>query len=310
MDPGVDDAIAIALALRCPAAEVVALTTVCGNCSLDDATQNAALVTQLLASQEPIPVHAGASGPLRDGPRYSATSVHGPDGLGGCRQAYLAERPLLRQPSPPSDHALVEALRRYAPVDTLIATGPLTNLALALSQDPGAFDGVRTVIMGGAFGAPGNMTPTAEFNVYADPEAAAQVMASGLPQTWVPLNVTEGVVLPESLLQHWAERHPGPLSRFLLDCTPCYLDFHRRQGIEGIQVHDALAVAAVLWPEFLRFATLSAAVETEGRWTRGQTVADLRQGVRPWAGAAQVSVALEVDAKPLLLRFEGTVFGG
>ncbi|MFB3816702.1 MAG: nucleoside hydrolase [Candidatus Methylomirabilales bacterium] len=297
VDTGVDDALAIALALRSPELEVVGITTVSGNVPVAQATANTLLVLERLGATA-VPVVSGAARPLLRPPRH-ATTVHGMDGLGD-----LPGRRPARARTAEADAAgfLLDALARR-PETVLVATGPLTNVAQALQKDGARLRGLRGLwAMGGAIAVPGNVTPAAEFNVWADPEAAALVFAAGLPLTLVPLDVTERVVLPESRLEAAAAR--GPLQAFLRDISRPALEFHRREeGIAGLFLHDPLAVAAVAQPALLTRRTLPVAVECRGEHTAGMTVADRRRRAR----GGGIGVCTEVDAERFLRLFQARV---
>lgn len=275
MDMGVDDAIALALAARSPEFDVLAVTSVAGNAPVDLCTRNCLLLSELLDIEAP--VAAGANRPLaRD--LLTAQEVHGADGLGG----HLGSLPepagaLLEEPA---DELLARLPREHPGEITLVTTGPLTNVAMALARDP---DGValyhRVVTMGGAFSVPGNTGPVAEFNIYVDPEAAEAVFASGLDITLVPLDATTGAVLPRTSLEGRERTSSLPglkpgrdLGAILYRALDHYIEFQfDESGLDGGYMHDPLAVAAALDEEFLRTTTLEVTVATSGS-ERGRTV--------------------------------------
>src|SRR4051812_26900117 len=280
-DPGHDDAIAILLALASPELELLGLTTVAGNQSLDKTTANAIRVLELAGRGE-VPVAAGAGRPLVREPRF-APNVHGETGLDG---------PDLPPPQrfPVGEHAVDFLAARLAGA-TLVATGPLTNVALLLARYPEARP-ERLVIMGGAI-AEGNVTPAAEFNIWADPEAAQRVFESGLDVTMVGLDVTHrALVTPEH-----AERlrGAGRIGRVVAELLDFYGRFHDRvYGFGGSPVHDAVALADAIRPEFLEKRRLHVAVDCESTLCRGRTVVDLwrRTGEEP---NAEVAVGIDGD---------------
>ena len=283
-DPGHDDAIALLLALASAEVEVLGVTTVAGNQTLGKTTANAIRVLEL-AGRGDIPVAAGADRPLVREPRVAA-NVHGETGLDG---------PDLPPPQgrPEAEHA-VDFLAGRIPGTTLVATGPLTNIALLLARHPGARP-KRLVLMGGAI-AEGNVTPAAEFNIWADPEAAARVLASGLDVTMVGLDVTHQALMTR---QHAEQlRRAGRAGRAVAELWDFFSVFHRDvYGFDGAPVHDAVAVAQVIQPELLELKRLHVAVDTESTLCRGRTVVDLwrRTGEEPNA-----HVAVRIDAGAFL----------
>jgi purine nucleosidase len=304
-DPGVDDALALLLALRSPELELVALTTVAGNVGLEATTRNALLLLELAGRPE-IPVHAGET-PPGGGASVSAAHVHGDDGLGGITTltdaAGRARYPLTSRSAHPTP--AVEAILHHArarPQEiTLVAIGPLTNVARAAERDSDTLRQLREIVcMGGAFRCPGNITPAAEFNLFVDPEAAQTVLDLGVPLRFVPLDVTNRVLVrPEELNQGSAqERRAGsdPYSApFLQDLLAHTFDFYEEVvGYRGCHLHDPLAVAALLWPELFKFREAFVEVESVGEVTRGMTVADLRERRDP--PAPNCAFAEDVDA--------------
>ncbi|HZL02803.1 MAG TPA: nucleoside hydrolase, partial [Cellulomonas sp.] len=219
------------------------------------------------------------------------TRTHGYDGLGGVHLP-----PAERTADPRGAVALLlETLERSAEPVTVIALGPLTNIAALLAAHPAAVDRIeRVVVMGGGARDLGNMTPTAEFNIWFDPEAAARVFAAGLPLTMVGLDVT-----------HRARTHPGdwallrasggPIARALLPMVDFYTAYHLEvDATDATAQHDALAVAAVIDPGLVTTQRLHVDVECVGPLTRGMTVVDVN---RHGGGQPATDVALEVDAK-------------
>jgi inosine-uridine nucleoside N-ribohydrolase len=279
-DPGHDDAIAILLALASPEVELLGVTTVAGNQTLEKTTANALRVLEFVDRGD-VPVAAGAERPLVREP-YVAAYVHGESGLDG---------PALASPSGRAvdGHAVDFLAERLEPGVVLVATGPLTNVALLL--DRGVRPG-RIVLMGGAI-AEGNVTPAAEFNVWADPEAAARVFESGLDVTMVGLDVTHrALVTPEDGRRLAAT---GRVGTFVSELLAFYGRFHAETyGWSGSPVHDAVAVAHVVRPELLETKHVNVRVETESELCRGRTVADVwnRTGLEPTA-----HVAVDIDAE-------------
>jgi inosine-uridine nucleoside N-ribohydrolase len=285
-DPGHDDAIALFLALASPELELLGVTTVAGNQTLDKTTANAIRLLDAVGRPE-ISVAAGADRPfVRE--RYVAAYVHGESGLDG---------PDLPPPSraPDSRHAvelLAETLSAAERPITLVPTGPLTNIALLLAIHPGIVDRVeRVVLMGGAI-AEGNVTPAAEFNIWADPEAARRVFESGLDLTMVGLDVTHQALVGEPEAERM--RAAGRAGGIVADLLGFYGRFHREQyGWAGSPIHDAVAVAHVARPGLLETKFRRVDVDCSWELSRGRTLVDLweRMGQPP-----NCHVATGIDA--------------
>jgi purine nucleosidase/pyrimidine-specific ribonucleoside hydrolase len=305
-DPGIDDALAILLALSSPEARVEALTTVAGNVPVDLATVNALRILAVAAPSPRPPVARGAEAPL-ERPLVTAGHVHGQDGLGNLERFV---EPDGRPRYPPPDHALemrpapqviLEAVDRWGPELTIVALGPLTNLAEALVLDARRLARAgRIVIMGGAIAVPGNITPAAEFNFYVDPEAAARVLDAGLAVELVPLDVTRRVVLAPGLLTERLRRCPTPIARFILDFTLHGFAFGADREGGGIVLHDPLAMAVALDPSVVALEPLSVEVECEGKITRGLSLADRREIPSHRKRVPTSRVAVDVDAERVL----------
>lgn len=314
-DPGIDDALALLVALRRPGWRVEAITTVAGNVDVEAGTRNVARVLGA-ARPDPMPrVARGAAGPRR-GRLVTASHVHGTDGLGGLGQACdpegapcFPEAPLDPDPAAlPGRTAaaslIVDCARRWPGSLQIVALGPLTNLADALEVDAHALRGVASVVwMGGAVGVPGNVTAVAEFNAHVDPESAADVLAAGLPLTVVPLDVTREVRWTADVLARWpAGDAPARLARALARRG---LELGAARGASALLLHDPLAVAVACDPTLVRTERLHLAVDTEGTLTRGRTVVD--QGRRPGA-PPNCAVALRVDAERARALIEETLW--
>jgi inosine-uridine nucleoside N-ribohydrolase len=311
-DPGVDDALALILALQSPELSVDAITTVSGNVHVDLATQNALTVLGLFPPERRPPVARGAAQPLA-GSWATAVHVHGDDGLGGLSRL----RTSAGQPRyPPASAALtqVDAVTclldciRQAPGElTLVALGPLTNLAYALRRDVSVVRQlVEVVIMGGAVAVPGNVTSVAEFNIYVDPEAAQEVLASGLPLTLIGLDVTERVRLTAEMIAQHVRPSGSILGQFVAECTAHTVQFSSRvERPPGMAMHDPLAVGVLIDPAIVSTEPLSVQVETKGEFTTGMLVADRRRLHPDHKAPANVDVALEVDAGRFLEMFLG-----
>jgi purine nucleosidase len=296
VDTGIDDAFALLYALGRPEARLLGVSTVVGNVSLAAATRNTRAVLALCRRPE-IPVWPGAASPLL-GAASDASDIHGETGLG---YAVLPETPALD-----ADHAvdaLIAASREHAGRLVLVATGPLTNIALAVARDPELPRRLaRFVAMGGAFRDSGNVTAAAEFNIWHDPEAAEIVARAfaregAAPAILVGLDVTRKTVLTEpdlaTLAQNLAAAPHGPaLTAFLSDAGRFYFELMQRRGRpRAIAMHDPLAVAVALDPSLVRTEAVPVVVETRGQHTRGQTLADFR------GAPGRIGVALEVEAE-------------
>jgi purine nucleosidase len=288
-DPGVDDALAILLAAGSPELHVEALTVVAGNCPVEQGTTNALRVLELVG-REDIPVAKGMAVPLVR-PPHAAANVHGKTGLGGAElPAPICE--------PVAQHAvdlLIERVMAAPGEITLVAIGPLTNLAIALRLEPDLASAVREVIiMGGAVRAGGNVTPLAEFNVYSDPHAAHIVFHSGMPITLVPIDVTDRVLLTEADVEQLSAI-PSPISAFVRDATQPYLRYlAETRDLKGCALHDPLALALAFAPELVELRPLYVDVGIGSGPCLGKTIADFYQleGEK-----SNMRVALEVKAR-------------
>ncbi len=302
-DPGVDDALAIMLALGSPELDVMGICTVSGNVPLSTGTRNAQGLLQLLERTE-IPVYAGADQPLKRDPVF-ATEVHGESGMG---QAVL--------PEPAQDvrgnavDFLVQTLSDQPGEITIIAVGPLTNLALAEQRQPGTLQKARQVIiMGGAIAETGNSTPVAEFNFYADPHAAHTVIHSGATLLLVPLDATRQGVLSETDIENKIAPLKTVASQFAVDAVQNVFALYRQLGREPIvYLHDPLAVGAAITPELLRSENLYIDIETTGDLTIGQIVTDRRGLPPPYRLGKPVDCAMHVDAEAFLSLFLKRIF--
>lgn len=301
-DPGIDDALALLLALRSPELHIELLTTVAGNVPVPLATLNARTILGLMPSSSWPTVAEGSSRPLRR-PLSTATAVHGDDGLGGLTTlrtptgaaAYPAPEvlPVQRQ----AVARLVRTVQQHGRALTVIALGPLTNIARAIQQAPEVMRQLgRLVIMGGAIAVPGNITPVAEFNIYVDPHAAAIVFGAGIPTTLVPLDVTHRVRLTRDFLPSDQQAASSVLAQALIALTHHPL----RRGRDGMALHDPLAVAVALDPSLVTCTPLPVWVETRGVHTLGMTVADRRAATASTTALPHLEVALEVHTSRVL----------
>jgi purine nucleosidase/pyrimidine-specific ribonucleoside hydrolase len=285
-DPGHDDMVAILLAAASPALELRAITTVGGNGRLEQTTRNALLVCTHAGIRD-VPVAAGCAGPLL-GDLEAAEAVHGASGLDG---ADLGEPDVIADPRHGVD-LLADVLRDSREPVTVIATGPLTNVALLLRRYPELRSAIgEIVLMGGAI-ATGNWRPLAEFNIWVDPEAAHVVFTSGLAVTMCGLDVTHQALATADVLNDL--RAVGtPLALLVVDLLGFFADrYQQLWGFPAAPVHDPVAVARVIDPSIVGCVEAHVAIELHGTHTRGATVVD-RFGVTGEAPNAQV--ALELD---------------
>ena len=268
-DPGQDDAVAILLALASPELEVLGITTVAGNVPLALTTRNAQLIVGL--SGQTVPIVAGRDRPLNR-QLVTAEYVHGQTGLDGID---LGEPHVPVTPGDGVDF-IIDTLRREAPgTVTLVPIGPLTNIAAAFARAPDIIPRVQQVVlMGGAYFEVGNVTPTAEFNIYVDPEAAAQVLNSGVDVVMMPLDVTHKALTSADWLA--GLRALGTRAG---EAVASWTDFFERYdrekyGAEGAPLHDPCTIAYLIRPELFSGRRINVEIETEGRFTTGMTVAD------------------------------------
>jgi inosine-uridine nucleoside N-ribohydrolase len=286
VDPGIDDAVAMCLALAAPELDVLAITAVGGTVPSDQATRNVqAIVEQLDPPRWP---RLGAA-PSDQMLRVDARHLFGVDGLCGvhfpCAELHHQR---------PSAKVIVDEIRA-APGDvTIVALGPLSNLAAVLKQPDIAPLIGHLIILGGTVSGPGNITPAAEFNIYCDAEAARDVFRSQVTKTLIPIDVTTRILFGFDMLQ----KIPGDESRagsLLQRLLPGAFRAYRQQlGLEGIYLHDAVALVAAMHPELFTMHRLHGEVETEGTLTHGATVFDRR---RYPENRPNLDVAVDVDAE-------------
>ena len=287
VDTGIDDAFGLLYALARPDVRLVGVSTVVGNVSLAAATRNTRAVLALAGSAAP--VWPGAASPLL-GSASDASDIHGETGLGYA----VLPAPPPAAPGPHAVDAILQASHDHAGELVLVATGPLTNIALAVARDPDLPRRLkRFVVMGGAFRDSGNVTAAAEFNIWHDPEAAEMVcrafsVAGAAPTILVGLDVTRQCLLTAADLDALPE---GPLKTFLKDSGRFYFELMAKRGRPpALVMHDPLAVAVALDPSLVGVETAPVVVETGGRHARGQTLADFR------GTAGGLGVALTVEA--------------
>src|SRR5436853_475434 len=268
-DPGHDDAIAILLAAQHPDIDLLAITTVAGNQSLDKTTLNALKVGSL-ANIRDVPVARGMDRPLVR-PASHAANIHGESGMDG---------PDVPEPDiePVAEHdvdLLIDLLKNSDGDITIVPTGPLTNIATAIRREPAILPRIKAIsLMGGAIGV-GNRMPAAEFNIWADPEAAAIVFDCGRPITMSPLEVTHQAQATDEVISRLRGAR-RTVANFVADLMIFFGDTYRNVfGFPAPPVHDPCAVAAVIDSTILHAHTMRVEIETAGEWTTGRTVCDV-----------------------------------
>jgi inosine-uridine nucleoside N-ribohydrolase len=265
-DPGVDDAFALLLAMRSPELKIEGITAVAGNVPLELTLPNALRMVEI-AGRTDIPVAAGAKVPLTRR-LVTAAYAHGENGLGGA----VFPEPKSKPVAEPAAQFIRQMVRKYPHEVNLITVGPLTNVATALQMDAELAGMIsRLVMMGGSLSG-GNITPAAEFNIYVDPEAARIVFQSGIPITMVGLDVTRKTSLTDDHVRQ-LEAGQNAASQAAAKIARNAIEHNRQQGfLVGPNMHDSLAVAALLDPSILKFKEYYVDVETMGELTAGETL--------------------------------------
>ncbi|HLO15160.1 MAG TPA: nucleoside hydrolase, partial [Anaerolineales bacterium] len=294
-DPGIDDACAILLALASPELSVEGLSIVHGNCSLEQATKNALSVLEL-ANAGHIPVAKGCDLPLVQ-PSLLAPETHGDTGLGYAKLPEPQFKPIGQR----GIDFLIEKILSAPGEITLVAIGPLTNVALAIRQEPRIAEALKElIIMGGAIRHEGNATALGEFNTYVDPHAAHIVYHAGIPATLVPLDVSYQCILTPNDVSR-LQKIDSPITKFVADATRFYMEFHDEfQKIEGCVINDPLALALTFAPDLCTYQELPVDVDISGGISMGKTVADFyNYDKKP----ANLKVALGVRARDFIDLF-------
>ncbi|HEY3132802.1 MAG TPA: nucleoside hydrolase [Acidobacteriota bacterium] len=275
-DPGVDDALALLLAMRSPELKIEAITPVAGNVPLELSLPNALRMVEI-AGRTDIPVAVGAKAPLLRR-LVTAAYAHGENGLGGA----VFPEPKIKPVAEPAAKFISQIVRKYPGEVTLITIGPLTNIATALNMDSELPRIVKSLVMMGGSLSGGNITPAAEFNVYVDPEAARIVFQSAIPITMVGLDVTRKTSLTDEHVRI-LEAGQNPVSQAAAKIARNAINHNREQGfLMGPNMHDSLAVAGFLEPSLLKFQDYYVDVETTGELTAGETL-----GYSPMSGDLQ-----------------------
>jgi len=294
-DPGVDDALTFLLALASPEIQLEALTITQGNVTVEKGTRNALSVLELLNASH-IPAAQGTSLPMV-GPLLASDIVHGRSGLGEAELPEPTTKPV-------SQHAIDYLIERFLAEPgeiSLFAIGPLTNVALAIRKEPRFAEAVKELaIMGGAIREGGNITPQAEFNIYADPYAAHVVFHSGIPITLIPLDVTHRCMLYAEQVQQLNQRESA-VTRFVADATATYINFTKEKtGVGGCALHDPLTLATIIAPDLLTLEELYVDVDISSGLSMGSTFADF---YRNTGKPANMKVALDVRGEEFVELF-------
>ena len=287
VDPGIDDAVALCLALFDPQLEVVAATAVGGNVLPDQATRNVqAVIEQLDPPRWP---RIGVAALPELGLPIRSVQLHGADGLGNSNFEVSELQHRHR-----SEKVICDEVRAAPGSVTIVALGPLTNVARAFARDPGLPELVgQLVMMGGTLNGAGNVTPAAEFNIYCDPESARAVFRSSATKTLIPWDITSQVSFGFELLDQLPDE-TSRAGRFLRRILPFLFRSYRQElGYESIRLNDVVALAAALHPELFDIQLAAADVELSGELTTGATVFDRRR-IREWR--TNLAVATQVDA--------------
>lgn len=288
VDTGIDDAIGILLAVKSNRFDMLGMTTVCGNVSVDAATLNTCKVLELIEADD-IPVIKGSATPLLRAPHYEHR-VHGEDGIGGALKDVEPKKTADAGFAP---DFIIDQVMQCSKQVTLVLTGPLTNLALAVKKCPELIHHVKEVIfMGGVVQGQGNVTPVAEFNTYADPEAAKLVLDAGFPTlTQVGLDVTRQVLLTDERIDAIQNE---TLAHYIRESTSIYRQrYFERNGLWACAMHDPLAVSLAIDKQLVSTQAFHVDVETKSEFCDGQMICDFQH---QWKKERNVQVCTDVDA--------------
>lgn len=269
-DPGQDDAVAILLALASPEFEVLGITAVAGNVPLALTAVNARKICEL-AGRADIKIYSGADRPMQR-KLVTAEEVHGKTGLDG---PVLPEPTMSLQKQHAVDFLVETLMARPLGTVTLCALGPLTNIALALIREPRIAPRIRQIVaMGGGYFEQGNVTPSAEFNIYVDPHAARLVFDAGIPITLIPLDCTHQALTTRSRVEAFRSmpNRAGPATAQMLDFFERFDE--NKYGTDGGPLHDPCVIAWLLKPELFQGRFVNVAIECESELTMGATVVD------------------------------------
>jgi len=304
-DPGIDDAMALILAMQYPGFEILGITTVFGNAYPDQTVKNALTVVEL--SKKKIPVYKGAVKPLRVPLDTPPDFVHGKDGLGNTHQP----DPTITYEPKPAAQFIVDMAKANPGQITLVAVGRLTNLAEAIQLDSNVVKNIKEVVlMGGALLVAGNVNPVAEANITGDPDAADIVLTAPWKVTMIGLNVTQKVKLNDDILLRVKNKNKQ-FGSFIFSITRFYLDFYKNENhlMGGFYVHDPSAVMYLVDSSLFKIKKGPIRVVTDGI-AIGQTIMpalDFQFALDPWRGKPFVNAAIDVDTKRFLKIYESVM---
>ncbi|MCZ6680462.1 MAG: nucleoside hydrolase [Candidatus Poribacteria bacterium] len=308
VDAGVDDALAIILALNVSELKVEAITAVSGNVHVNQCTCNLLMTLEAMDAREYPIIAKGEAQPLIK-PLVTAAHVHGSDGLGNVTRLLTPDgsrrypMPKPRMSAISAVDLIIDLAGRYPDELILVPLGPLTNIAKAMITNPAQMRKIKEIVlMGGVFETYGNVTITAEFNIFVDPHAAQHVLDFGVPITMAPLDVTHQVILTGARLNAELGERNDKLSQFLRDATKISMAYHQQhEGFYGTYIHDALPIGLLTRPDLFETVDAFVQVETAGDLTQGMTIADLRpERPRPKPNAR---VCVRVNAEAFLRYF-------
>ncbi|AXI08626.1 nucleoside hydrolase [Oceanobacillus zhaokaii] len=301
VDTGIDDALAILLAVESGRFDILGITAVNGNVPLDYVIKNTKKVLKH-TGKESINVYKGASRPILIEP-FHEYSVHGNDGIGGALSSIEVDSDDVADMFAPD--FIIEQAERHQGELTLIMVGPLTNLALALRKEPRLAKWIKqVVVMGGLVSeaGKGNTLPTSEFNMYADAEAAKMVFHSGIPLKLVSLDVTKKTFLTSEDIEKLKGTH---YYDFVKECTAVYRKYSEENyGVNGCALHDPLTVGVVLDPTLVTTASYFVDIETKSELSYGQTICDFGN---LWNKEPNVEICLDVDSERFISMFIDTL---
>jgi|TARA_B110000879_G_scaffold167456_1_gene216535 purine nucleosidase/pyrimidine-specific ribonucleoside hydrolase len=285
-DPGHDDAVAILLAVASPEIDLLAVTTCFGNCSIEDATRNAMRILTLAGATD-VPVAQGADRPLEQALELG-NYVHGKSGLDGPEMP----EPAMMISSLSAVEMMQHVISSSAVPVTMVVTGPMTNMAQLLRVHPNAAQNISEIVFMGGSTERGNHTPSAEFNTFADPEALAEVIVSGIPLRMVGLNLTHQALAVTSVVERM-QSMDSAIGKTCAEWMGFFGTSYRSVwSFEAPPVHDPCTIAALIDPTLISWVDTHLEVELEGKWTRGETIVDLhnRLNLKP---NAKVAITLD-----------------
>ena len=305
-DAGVDDTLAIIYATQSAMNQIEFISTVSGNVHVESVTKNVSLIRNLIGAS--FPVYKGSSKPLQ-GKLITAPEVHGPDGIGGYRSTNGDSTYNAKSGNAPLK--IAEAAARYGRSLSIVSLGPMTNIARAVKIDRDAMLSIKEVVqMGGVFYGYGNTTTFTEFNIFVDPSAAQFVLESGIRVKFVPLDLTEKIYLPRSAFIHMVRSSSKlsiDLKRLITRAVNFYMKYHiQTESLDGCFLHDPIATAAALHPDWFTWTRSKVAIESHGELTRGMTISDFR---KKDGGDSNALVATNFSYKLFLKDFLLKTFG-